>query len=485
VVNDGSTDETPAIAAEFDVRLISTPNGGLSRARNVGMEAATGEIISYVDDDAYPDPHYLYYLAQAFTKGDFAAVGGPNLPPPGDGPVAEAVANAPGGPVHVLTGDTVAEHIPGCNFAVRRDRLLEIGGFDPTFRIAGDDVDACWRLQDAGGTIGFHHAALVWHHRRNSVVRYLKQQRGYGRAEALLERKWPHKYNDSGHMRWAGQLYGIGILRALRFGRSRVYHGCWGSAPFQSLYAPAPSLLAALVQMPEWYLLTALLGLCGVAGLFYRPLLWAAPLFALAAAALAGQIAASVRRAEFPSQPTGWRRLRLRGLTAALHFLQPMARLLGRIGYGLAPWRRSPPSRRPGWALAATEEIWSERWRDAFQWLESLSAQLRVRGADSVAGRDFDPWDLRIAGGLFGHASVLMVVEEHGGGKQLLRFKLRPLVSGVTIGLIAGAAALVVVAPAFGVAAGLIALWTYRNVGAAIAHGRRAVRAVQESTNSS
>ena len=51
-------------------------------------------------------------------------------------------------------------------------------------------------------------AALVWHHRRNSLRAYWKQQLGYGKAEALLERKWPGKYNSAGHLQWAGRLYG-------------------------------------------------------------------------------------------------------------------------------------------------------------------------------------------------------------------------------------------------------------------------------------
>src|SRR5690606_1728689 len=55
VVNDGSKDRTPFIAGEFAVRLINIPNGGLSNARNVGAGAATGEIVAYIDDDAYPD----------------------------------------------------------------------------------------------------------------------------------------------------------------------------------------------------------------------------------------------------------------------------------------------------------------------------------------------------------------------------------------------------------------------------------------------
>ena len=166
-------------------------------------------------------------------------IGGPNIPPPGDGPVAEAVANAPGGPIHVLLSDQEAEHIPGCNMAFRRSALLEIEGFDPQFRTAGDDVDICWRLRERGWTLGFHPGAVVWHHRRNSVRMYWKQQKGYGRAEALLERKWPEKYNQAGHVNWAGSLYGLGLTRTILSRPARVYQGSWGSALFQSLYQPA------------------------------------------------------------------------------------------------------------------------------------------------------------------------------------------------------------------------------------------------------
>ena len=51
LVDDGSTDDTPAIAAEYDVKLISTENRGLSNARNTGYQAARGEIVAYIDDD--------------------------------------------------------------------------------------------------------------------------------------------------------------------------------------------------------------------------------------------------------------------------------------------------------------------------------------------------------------------------------------------------------------------------------------------------
>src|SRR5260370_34924903 len=114
------------------------------------MRAAKGEIIAYIDDDAYPDPHWLHYLAHAFRTTNHAAIGGPNLPPTGDGPIAECVARAPGGPIHVLVGDELAEHIPGCNLAVRKSALGAAGGFAPVERTAAEEVALCCRPVPSG-----------------------------------------------------------------------------------------------------------------------------------------------------------------------------------------------------------------------------------------------------------------------------------------------------------------------------------------------
>src|SRR5437667_9160439 len=70
VVDDGSTDGAGDIAAECDVRLIRTENQGLSAARNLGWQSATGEIVAYIDDDARPDPDWLTYRGAAFLKRD-------------------------------------------------------------------------------------------------------------------------------------------------------------------------------------------------------------------------------------------------------------------------------------------------------------------------------------------------------------------------------------------------------------------------------
>jgi GT2 family glycosyltransferase len=427
VVDDGSTDDTAAIAREYNFRVMSTENRGLSNARNIGLALASGEIVAYIDDDAYPDPHWLTYLAAAFVSTDHAGIGGPNLPPPGDGHIAECVANAPGGPIHVLVSDQEAEHIPGCNMAFRRNRLLAIGGFDPQYRAAGDDVDACWRLQAWGWTIGFSPAAVVWHHRRNSLRAYWKQQQGYGKAEALLERKWPGRYNSAGHITWTGRLYGNGFTRALGWGRGRVYHGTWGSALFQSVYQRAPGTLSSLPLMPEWYLVIAALAVLSLLGVFWTPLLAAVPLLLPAAGACIAQAVVSASHASFAPR-SRLERLKRISLTALLHLIQPLARLKGRVQYGLTPWRRRGVARHAlPWPRRF--QLWSERWHSATGRLQAIESALRADGAIVLRGGDFDRWDLEVRGGMLSAARLRMTTEEHGAGRQMVRFLAWPVCS--------------------------------------------------------
>jgi GT2 family glycosyltransferase len=428
VVDDGSTDATAAVASEYGYRVISTPNRGLSSARNTGMQAATGEIVAYIDDDARPDPHWLEYIASTFLGTNHVAVGGPNIAPEGDGLVAECVANAPGGPVHVLLSDSEAEHIPGCNMAFRRAALQEIGGFDPQYRVAGDDVDVCWRLRERGWTLGFSPAAVVWHHRRNAVRAYWRQQVGYGRAEAMLEREWPGKYNAAGHVTWIGRIYGNGSTHGLGLGGGRIYGGTWGSAPFQPLYQPENGVLRSLPLMPEWFLVILALGAFSALGIAWPPLLLALPLLAIAIGATLAQAVAGATQARFRTYGTGGVALKGRSallvaLTVLLHVLQPLARLVGRVSCGLTPWRRRGAH---GLLLPRprTISLWSEQWQDPTGRLRSVREALEVHGATVTCGGSYDRWDLEVKGGLFGAVRIRTATEEHGAGKQLTRFAI-------------------------------------------------------------
>jgi len=471
VVDDGSTDRSAEIARAHGFAVISTENRGLSNARNTALSAATGEIVAFTDDDAMPDPQWLVYLADTFARTDFVAVGGPNLPVPGDGPVADAVAIAPGNPVHVLLSDREAEHIPGCNSAFRTDALREIGGFDPRFRAAGDDVDVCWRLQDRGWRIGYCAAAVVWHHRRASVRAYLRQQRGYGEAEAMLERKWPARYSAGGHVTWRGRIYGDAAPRhATGRLRWRVYHGVWGTALFQSLYEPALGNTNTLLLMPEAYLAIGILALLVALGATWTPLLGFAPVLLILAGALAVRGVSAAARGRFPSRElSSADRARRRALAVLLHVVQPLVRLEGRLRYGLTPWRRFA---RPGRAIPMPRRLerWSEEWTDPATRLLSLEREIVAAGALVRRGGEFDSWDLETRGGVLAGVRLSTAVEEHGSGKQLLRARCRP-----TWSLTAVALALVLVALAAAAAAAGAAIAAVSLAVAALALGERIV----------
>ena len=488
VVDDGSTDGTAAIASRYDVRLVrSEENRGLSEARNLGLYAATGEIVAYLDDDARPEPVWLRQFAATFSRRPHVGVGGPNIPPEDDGLVADCVADSPGGPIHVLVGDELAEHIPGCNMAVRREALEAIGGFDPRFRIAGDDVDVCWRLQAEGYTLGFSPAASVWHHRRGSLRAYLKQQYQYGKAEGLLERKWPERYNRAGHLSWAGRVYGRGASHERASSRAKVGYGTWGARLFQSLYEPASGTWSAFPGMPEFYLLIAALAGLSALGLLWAPLLAALIPLALALGGTAIRaVLATSPHARY--RPDTSHRATRRALTVTLHALQPLARLAGRLRQGLSPWRRRG-ERPTGSPLGRTVTVWSERWLPLEQRLIRLERRLQSQSRAVVRGTEFDRWDLELRGGLFGVARILVAVEEHGGGRQLLLFRVRPLLSRDALGISFIFAALCVAVALDGALAGALVLGAIAGIVAGLALYDCSIavgtvlRSVEEGTN--
>ncbi|HEX3040681.1 MAG TPA: glycosyltransferase [Solirubrobacterales bacterium] len=424
VVNDGSGDASAEIARRHDATLIQTEHRGLGHARNKGIEAARGEIVAFLDDDAYPDADWLHYVAALLRANGHAGVGGPNIPPEDDGFIAECVAAAPGGPIHVLVSDREAEHVPGCNMAFRKDVLEEVGCFDERFEAAGDDVDLCWRLQKANRTLGFSAGAVVMHRRRDSIRRYLRQQYGYGKAEALLERKWPSHYNRAGASRWSGRIYEAPVAQTPGR-RSLVRYGTWGGGLFQSIY-DSPGTVSGILLAPEGLLLVALLGAISVLGLLWSPLLVAAPAFLGAIAWIVCAALGNGWRAHHrvPGRPLG-ETLKRRAVTALLFLLQPLVRLAGRLRHGLSPWRRRTRTRLTlPWPR--TVEVWSEHWREPQDWVERLQDGLAAAGGFVRSGGPFDRWDLDLRAAALGGVKIRTAVEEHGNGRQLLRARVWP-----------------------------------------------------------
>ena len=423
-VDDGSTDATAEIAAEFDhVRLIRQPNGGLSHARNVGLRAASGEVVAYTDCDCDADEDWLLNLVKSLVQGGFVGVGGPNLIPDGNA-VAACVGRSPGGPTHVMLDDRRAEHVPGCNMAFRRGAMLEVGGFDEQFRAAGDDVDFVWRLQDRGGAVGFAPTAQVWHHRRNTVRAYLAQQRGYGRAEALLQFKHPERFNALGGTQWRGRVYGPGG-RGLRIGRDAIHHGMMGTGLFQTLYRRPGSLTPALGTSLEWHLLAAFLVVCS---LVYPPLI-------LAAAAMEGAAVALAAVAAWQQPPARVRRWWSGLLTTYLHWRQPITRgwarytvrLRGKTAGGGAVEPAEPLPRDP-----ADRRV-LRYWLDAdgpprpdaarLKLLSRLADVSRAAGLPVRCDSGWQTWDLELFGSRYVKLHLLAAGEQSAGG-DLVRLRV-------------------------------------------------------------
>ncbi|HVQ13723.1 MAG TPA: glycosyltransferase [Vicinamibacterales bacterium] len=464
VVNDGSRDATGDIARRYPVRLIEVPNGGLSAARNIGLSAATGEIVAYTDADVRVDQDWLTYLVQPFLTSDVVGSGGPNVVPPDDPFVAQCVARAPGGPTQVLLDDRIAEHVPGCNMAFRREALLAIDGFNPVYLRAGDDVDICWRLQAKKQRIGFAPSALVWHHHRPSIKAYWRQQVGYGEGEAWLDAHHPEKFVH-GTMLWHGRIYSpLPFIRSLS--QRRVNSGVWGTAPFPSVYSTSVHPAQLLPHSPAWQALSTL-ALIGGAAAFTTSYVGLTVVLLLAG--VLGWITTIARCLMF-----GWRsdlvgvasvngassRVAHRLLIAYLHFLQPLARFAGRIRGKYSPPETIDPARaiRLTWKApiarlsdvlasarlliggAPQERFWSETWTSSDALLTELAGLLRAaRPARAVQVDDGfrADRDLSVSVGKWGWLDVRSLIEEHSGARCLLRIglRLRPTMLGVVLAL--------------------------------------------------
>jgi hypothetical protein len=322
----------------------------------------------------------------------------------------------------VLLNDEVAEHIPGCNMAFTREALLAVGGFEPIFAAAGDDVDLCWRLQNDGHAIGFSPAAMVWHFRRNTVRDYLRQQRGYGKAEALLYFKHPYRFNMLGQSRWLGRIYGD-FTTSLFARRPIIYSGTFGRGLFQTLYEPPSSMFAYLPFTLEWNVVSVLLLIAALA---------AGTNVVLALVPLAITLVSSVVSATQARIDPRYDHWRGRAMVAALIYLGPLLRSWERYRWrikGLTNVERirfAEPTQAPRIRWIAREfqlRYWSERAQEKEELLEGVIRFLLPRKYLIAHDLGWSGWDLEIHRGIWTKSQVRVAVENHGGGKRLFNVR--------------------------------------------------------------
>lgn len=426
LVDDGSSDGTADLVREFpSVRYERHPeNLGLSEARNTGIKLATGEVVAFTDADCRPDEDWLDHLVHDLITQGTAGIGGHNLLPPDDSALAAVVMAAPGGPLQVMLTDREAEHLPGCNMAFWRATLLEVGGFDPVFRRAGDDVDLCWRLQNLGRKLGFSPGGFVWHYRRSTVRAYLQQQHGYGDAEAMLERKHPGHFNRFGGSRWRGRIYGGPQAGAVT--RSpMVYHGRFGTAMFQTIYRSDPSWVLTLATSLEYYVLFVLP--LAVMGTVFR---WLLPLVALTLVVPLLAVSTAAFQVELPLRK---RRPWSRPMVALLFLLQPLvrgwARYQGRLFLGQTPRKvresfRAVSERTPDDGQGELTFPAPAGLRREF-FLDRLAGRLRRDGWRMNVDSGWSPFDLEVYGSRWSKLRITTANDHEAGGRARIRCRLK------------------------------------------------------------
>lgn len=199
VVDNGPDAETEAVVRRYPgVRYVQEPRPGLSRARNAGIAAARGEVAVFVDDDVRPEPGWIEPLLAAFAPG-VDVVCGLVLPETLDAEAQIAFQYDLGfggmGHLPLMFGqeflNTAAGSPPvwdigaGANMAVRRQRVLELGGFDERVGPGaaggcGDDSEYWHRVLHAGGSIIYEPLSVVHHRHRDSWTDLKRQAYGYG-----------------------------------------------------------------------------------------------------------------------------------------------------------------------------------------------------------------------------------------------------------------------------------------------------------------
>ena len=177
------------------------PTGPLKPAdkRDIGLKHARGEIVAFIDDDAYPAKDWLKAAVLNFSDPGVAAVGGPAVTPPEDdlrqkasGSIYASLMVSGNFLYRYLPGKRrKADDLPSCNFIVRKSVLDELGGFDTCFW-PGEDTKLCLDIaHKLKQKIIYDPGVLVYHHRRRVFKPHLKQIANYALHRGYFVKRFP------------------------------------------------------------------------------------------------------------------------------------------------------------------------------------------------------------------------------------------------------------------------------------------------------
>jgi cellulose synthase/poly-beta-1,6-N-acetylglucosamine synthase-like glycosyltransferase len=167
------------------VRLIICGRASPSRARNIGAAAATGDILAFIDDDAYPALDWLEKAYSIFQDPAIGAIGGPSLVPH-KATFFQRVSNkvyelssAKTGPRYGRCPRAKIDDWPTCNFFLRRQYFFAVGGFNED-HWGGEDTQLCYGLVNAGVNMISDPDLIIYHHPRKTLRQHIRQTYFWG-----------------------------------------------------------------------------------------------------------------------------------------------------------------------------------------------------------------------------------------------------------------------------------------------------------------
>ncbi len=202
VVDDGSTDNTPAVAdaavasAGGRIRYFRQENKGPAAARNLGVLQARGQIVLFTGDDCLPDEGLIAEHLRAHDEaGDVGVLGLVTWHPEIE--ITPFMAYLETGPQFGFgqianTEDVAIWHFYTSNCSVQRHWIEQAGGFDEDFKYAAfEDMELAYRMKQRGLRIIYRPSAKTYHHHPTTFEQHLARQRVTGMSAALLYRKHP------------------------------------------------------------------------------------------------------------------------------------------------------------------------------------------------------------------------------------------------------------------------------------------------------
>ncbi|MBI5228636.1 glycosyltransferase [Candidatus Micrarchaeota archaeon] len=181
------------------VRVVPTYTKILpAEKRDIALRHAKGDVLAFLDDDAFPRKDWLKNAAKYFSDSDVAAIGGPALTPPSDSLFQKAggyvLGSRMGGGSYTYRylpeEKREVDDYPTVNLFVRKSVFKKIGGFDTKYW-PGEDTKLCLDIVGLGKKIVYAPDVVVYHHRRPLFIPHLKQIGDYGLHRGFFAKKFP------------------------------------------------------------------------------------------------------------------------------------------------------------------------------------------------------------------------------------------------------------------------------------------------------